>query len=99
MGALHEDMCDRESFWNYNEFHDHWEGYRGTCGKTYANGAKKTIMARHMAPGRRTWLFSNTRIQDPSGDHPGDENHHGQTHGPRTKDMVVFQHSYSRPFW
>jgi len=75
MGALHENMCNHESFWNYNEFHDHWEGYKGTCGKTYANGAKKTIMARHAAPGRRTWLFSNTRIQDPSGDHPGDANH------------------------
>jgi len=75
MGALHDNMCNEESLWNYNEFHDHWEGYKGTCGKTYAHGAKKTIMARHSQPGRRTWLFSNTRIQDPSGDHPGDANH------------------------
>jgi len=66
MGGRHENHCDSS---------DHWVGYPGTCGKTYANGAKKTMMARHAAQGERQWIFSNLRVQDSSGDHPGDANH------------------------
>jgi len=75
MGALHENLCNRERLYVDGEWHENWVGYKGTCGKTYANGRKKTIMARYSAPGVRQWLFSNTRVQDSSGDHPGDADH------------------------
>lgn len=69
LGGLHDDAfhCNYES--------GDWAGYKGTCGKSYANGRKKTLMALYTSSGTYQWMFSNTRVQDPSGDHPGDANH------------------------
>jgi len=67
MGGLHDNACHYDV--------SHWAGYKGTCGKSYAHGQKKTMMALYSTSGSRQWMFSNTRVQDPSGDHPGDANH------------------------
>lgn len=75
MGALHDDECNTEEFIIDGVIVSHWVGYKGTCGKLYANGKKKTIMARSFLNAPRQWIFSNTRIQDPSGDNPGDAGH------------------------